>query len=63
MTKNNQGSIEMAVKESYLSCWSFLEFVIEVCYFFDSLYEISNKSGGPNKHRVGTFFMYVDEKT
>ena len=50
MTKNNQGSIEMAVKESYLSCWSFLEFVIEVCYFFDSLSEISNKSGGPNKH-------------
>ena len=31
-------------------------------YFVDSLSEVPNKSGGPNKRRVGTFFIYVDEK-
>ena len=53
----------MAVKESYLSRWSFLEFVIEVCYFFDSLSEISNKSGSPINVELGLFFIHVDEKT
>ena len=57
MTENNQGSIEMAVKESYLSRWSFLEFNIEVCYFLYSLSEISNKKGGSNKRRVGNLIL------